>query len=428
MDQHKIDLSKAYSETLLVDTFNKGLKYLDNKKYDKAISSFKEVLKYHECKETYLNLSVAYKYLGKYDKAKEALLKACDKEMPLSDGEYQEIYEIGLNNLGLLAYTFEQDDTAEALYKTVLSQSPLNYESIWNLSLVTLRKYCSGKFNDLELAWKYYSYRFYRNGAEKLKCDKKLIPWDFINDYEDRNIVVLLEQGMGDAFMFGRYLPLLAKKFNKIYIQCTPEMDWVFKDYTTCRNASETDAQYAVPMCSLGKMVNYIPEGAWLPKYHKNNESRRLKVGCVWQGSKAHINDANRSVPVGYFKRLSKYVDLYSLGPSEKCNFMKHLPGKTWEDTANNLKELDLIISIDTSIVHFCGSIDMPCWVLMPLLDTDFRWGDSSIGYKNIWYDSVDVFRNPNNWEAVFNDLEKRLCSVLTEDLDQSGTMEKTST
>ena len=389
-----------------ITKFNKGISYIDSKKYNKAISIFKTILREDEFKEAWLNLGVAYKCAGMYEKSRDALLHSCDPRVPLSDGTYTSLYDIGTTNLGLLAYTFEHDEEAKELYKVVLNKNPLNYDTIWNLSLASLRRYFSGKKEDLALCWEYYDYRFKRKGAEGLKNRKKdLLYWDFVSTGD--SIVVLIEQGMGDAIMFGRYLSELEKYFDKIYIQCTPEMDYLFDKYNTCRDASETDAKYAVPTCSLGRLLKYIPDGDWLASKRIDTFSPKLRIGCVWQGSSTHLNDNNRSCSAGYFDKLAAYGTLYSIN-NERKGYI-NLKCNTWKDTIENLAEVDLVISVDTSIVHLCGALGKPCWVLMPLLDTDFRWGDSSIGYNNLCYDSVDVFRNPNDWEKVFMEVRKRL-------------------
>lgn len=409
MNQHKLKIAKAFTAQLDVASFERGLRLLDAQRPDKAAVIFKKILANVDIKEAWLNLGVAYKWLGQYDKVEQCFLKAASKDVPFSDGSYVEVWDTALNNLGLLAYTFEHDDVAIQFYKTVLQKDPLNYEAIWNISLACLRQYCSNKRSNLAECWEYYSFRFKRKNAEKLKNDKHMNLWDFKTPGD--SIVILIEQGMGDAIMFARYLPYLQKYFNTIYIQCAPELDWIFKDYKICRAGGETDANIAIPMASLGKIINFIPPGDWLANRFNNKVPNGiLDIGIVWKGNSAHNNDRNRSCLPGYFNRLAKYGNLYTIGPGERYGKYQHLEGKTWEDTASNLSKLDLVISVDTSIVHFCGAVGMPCWVLMPLYDTDFRWGDSSCGYNNIWYSSVDVIRNPNNWEKTFDNIEAKLC------------------
>jgi tetratricopeptide (TPR) repeat protein len=411
MDKHKLILAQAFSEGLLVKEFNNALKYIDLKKPEKAIALLKKVLKQKEFKEAWLNLGVAYKLIGNFDKVKECFLKAVDANMPLSDGTYLKQYNIGLNNLGLLAYSFEHDDVATQFYKQVLTDDPLDYDALWNLAIVTLRRFCSGKPEDLDRAWSYYTYRFKRKNAESLKNDNpNLKYWNFKDYHPESGIVLLIEQGLGDSFMFGRYIPEVAKHFKTVYIQCPEEMQWVFNDYKTCISNIDIDAEYAVPIASLGKILDHIPAGDWLKnRYTPKVPNGILDIGVVWKGNPGHANDANRSCNPGYFDRLKKYANLYTIGPNPRRKGYGHVGGNSWEETFRDMSKLDLVISIDSSIVHACGSAGMPCWLLMPKLDTDFRWGDTDAGWNNVWYDSVDVFRNPNDWEKVFNNVEKRI-------------------
>ena len=407
----KKTINQIFSEGINTEEFNRGLRYLDKHKPEKAAAVFKKLLRHREYKEAWLNLGVAYKWMNNYDKVKECFLKAASAEVPFSDGKFTKIYPTAVNNLGLLAFTFEQDDAAIAFYKHVLEDDPLNYEAIWNLSLASLRKYCSNKESDLALSWIYYTYRFKRNNAETLKSDRHdMQMWDFKTKYPEESIVVLVEQGMGDSMMFGRYLPELYKYFDKVFVQCTPEMRWLFTDHHPIQEISECDAKFAIPMASLGRILDYVPKGDYLAyKRIAKVPNGVLDIGCVWQGSKGHVNDRNRSVQAGYFDKLKKYGNLYTIGPGEKRKGYTHLDAKTWEDTANNLSKLDLVITVDTSIAHFCGTIGMPCWIIMPMYDTDFRWGDSSMGHKNIWYDSVKVIRNPGDWTKSFDEIESML-------------------
>lgn len=100
---------------------------------------------------------------------------------------------------------------------------------------------------------------------------------------------------------------------------------------------------------------------------------------------------------------------MYTIGPNGPTKGFEHLPSVTWLETIAQLEKVDLVISVDTSIVHLCGSLGKPCWVLMPRLETDWRWGNSTLGFDNMWYDSVSVIRNKNNWDSVFAEVKKLL-------------------
>ena len=121
-------------------------------------------------------------------------------------------------------------------------------------------------------------------------------------------------------------------------------------------------------------------------------------------------NDHNRSTTSRTFKCLGDYGDLFTLNPTENGTAgFTALDSDGWDKTIKALESVDLVISVDTSIVHLCGALGKPCWVLMPLYEQDWRWGDDSMGRKNIWYDSVKVFRNNGSWENVM----KEVCDEL---------------
>lgn len=391
---------------ILIKEFDKAVKYLDNGRPEKALPLLKQVLKEGEFKEVWLNLGVAYKGLNDYASVRKCFQKAADPRVPMSNLTYPRVYALAEGNLGLWNYTFEQDDAAIAQYLKILEAEPDNAETKWNLAIAQLRKYCSGKEQDLHEAWQNYNNRFSRIKADIYQNDKEgLLLWDCATSHPDKKLVVMNEQGHGDMLMFARYLKYAEKYFAEVYVHCTQEIASLYEPkYKTFRRTSDTDADYGIPMCSLGRLVDTIPDGEWLAdKRIIKPADGKLDILCVWNGSKAHVNNKNRSAPAGYFDRFSKYATLWSI---EKRKGYLDFPVIDWETSIKQLGSIDLVITVDTSIAHLCGSLGMPCIVLMPLLDTDFRWGDKSMGEKNLWYPSVRVVRNPNDWEQVFKSAE----------------------
>lgn len=394
----------------MLKEFNNALKYVEKDPL-KCISKFNAFLKKQECKEAYLNMAVAYKNLDNHDKSLEYLKKANDPLVPFSDGRFVKEYDIAVNNMGLLAYSHEDDDGAIKLYHKILESNPENNEAKWNLSIAMMRQLCSLKRNDLADCWKMYTHRFVRNNAEKLRNSKKdLKMW---NGLDRVKLVVLSEQGIGDQLMWGRYLSHIRERVDDLYIQCAPILDGVFSEYKVCRDPVETDATHAIPMCSLGEVIDGIPDGEWLKHRYKEKEGGEFKIAINWKGNSAHVNNRLRSTTFHMFKRIGKYGKLYVIGPVDpKTKDVEWIKCETWDETIKALEEVDLVISVDTSIVHLCGSLGKPCWVIMPRRDTDFRWGDSSMGFNNIWYKSVSVFRNPDDWVKVMDKVEEELKRV----------------
>jgi len=120
-----------------------------------------------------------------------------------------------------------------------------------------------------------------------------------------------------------------------------------------------------------------------------------------------------------YTKGSRKMVDL-----TKNCEDMKVVDMTTmikdFEDTATIISGLDLLICVDTAIVHLAGAMDVPCWVLMPY-NPDWRWGLE--GETTRWYKSLRLFRakedpiqskvvssgTEDSWAEVFRDIKKEL-------------------
>ena len=87
------------------------------------------------------------------------------------------------------------------------------------------------------------------------------------------------------------------------------------------------------------------------------------------------------------------------------------LPDVSLDDTAALIAELDLIISVDTSIVHIAGALARPCWVLLPFAP-DWRW---LLGRDDSpWYPTLKLFRQPamRDWESVVAQVAAQLRSL----------------
>lgn len=392
--------------------FNKALKYLTNNRPDKALPLFKKVLADGgQFKEVYLNMGNCYRLLDKDDDAAACYLKAADKHIPFTNHEFIDVYPLALNNLGLLAGTYEEDETAEEFYRAALTADPLYADGIWNLANTKLRNYCSRKPENLRECWDMYEYRYKRTqDPVVLKSKKKLLPW--LGGYVD-HLCILVEQGMGDQLMFARYISLAESVVGRVTVQCHDRLKSLYKN--TCSDPSETSATHGIGICSLGRIFSDgIPNGEWLASRRIVKEANGfLDIGLTFSGNKDHVNDRHRSCPPKYFKELGSFGTLHALNPSERgLGWARDCDYSGWDATIRDLGRMDLVITVDTSIAHLCGSLGMPCWVLMARKNNDWRWGNSSIGADNIWYKSVRVFRNPGNWDSVFLEVKNELAEM----------------
>jgi hypothetical protein len=372
--------------------FNRATRLLEAGRYSRAAQLFREQLKTHSFKELYLNLGNCYRYLDQDSQALECYLQAAAGDMPFASGEYGN-YPSALNNIGLLEYARNQLDTAKDFYRAALAIDPLYGECVWNLGNCLLKE------SNSVVGWDLYEYRFNR-GAGSVRLDRSIPRWD--GKVSGQSICVLTEQGTGDKIMFGRYLRLLAEHFAEVIVCCHSSLDCLFKEYRCVRTP---EGEYSIPMGSLPRMFGVIEVSNYLSgQAHDFGPGRH--IGIVASGSQTHANDHNRSIPVGQFVRFAKYGRLYGLNPGDqKHKQVAALNPESWQQTIDYVLGLDLVVTVDTSIVHLAGTLGIPCIMMQPSRDTDFRWGLP--GVQNPWYRSVFVVDNYNSWPSTLDSCEK---------------------
>jgi hypothetical protein len=144
------------------------------------------------------------------------------------------------------------------------------------------------------------------------------------------------------------------------------------------------------------------------------------KVGLVWAGNALHPNDIRRSVPLAALAPLFDVAGIawFSLQKGEASDEPARVPAaqvlmplpadNDLDDTAAHIAELDLVISVDTSIAHLAGALGTPVWILLPYAP-DWRWQLSRT--DSPWYPTARLFRQPRrgDWSAVVDDIAAAL-------------------
>jgi hypothetical protein len=142
----------------------------------------------------------------------------------------------------------------------------------------------------------------------------------------------------------------------------------------------------------------------WAPRL---TTDAALKIGLVWRGSPQHARDALRSMPAELYRPLSALpIALYSLQvpASDVPGFAIDLGRdiESYEDSAAIIAQLDLVITVDTSVAHLAGALGTPAWILLAHGEAcDWRWLRERT--DSPWYASARLFRQPHlgNWSAV---------------------------
>jgi len=182
---------------------------------------------------------------------------------------------------------------------------------------------------------------------------------------------------------------------------------------------------FQLPICSLPKFLE-VKRIEDIPYYKlelskkniKNLDSNVLNIGLAWSGNPNYPNDEYRSIPFKYFKKildfkktnfykLSKDLRIQELLDYNSYNIID-LGDKDFSDLSCLVKDLDLVISADTSIIHLSGVLGINS-ILLLNFNSDWRWFDS---YKTTpWYPSVKIIKQKklNDWEYVFDQLNDEI-------------------
>lgn len=262
----------------------------------------------------------------------------------------------------------------------------------------------------------------------------------------DGNLLVYAEQGLGDSLQFCRYLPQLTGRAHHVLFECQPPLYRLLRASPSLSaieiHARDKDrlppVDAAVPLLSLPRHcgtdtnldipadIPYLaPPTTGIPKL-ATGRGDKTRIGLSWAGKPSHNNDRNRSITLAQFAPLfdcanTEFFSLqigdaaYQRDAFDHASQLQELSPhiRDFADTAALMQELDLIITVDTSLAHLAGALGKPVWVLLPYAP-DWRWqlhrDDSP------WYPSMTLFRQPSpgDWADVIRRVRSRLHHLTT--------------
>ena len=392
-----------------LDYFSRGVKYLHNKNYDKALSFFKKSAKGAPIKEVFLNMGNAYAQLDREAEAIHYFTKSAQPDVPMSDGTYGP-YDLAENNIGLMH--FRNGRSAQAIQhysRSIELNDGKNGDPLWNYANAYLKLCCTRTENDWELAWKLYRQRFFRTSPTPI--DTRLPEWDR-QSFVDR-LVVLSEQGQGDKIQFGRYLHLLKPYCKELIVQVPESMNVFYKGYNCVEELEPyLNNSVCVPFCDLARIFPWNSVNAdWIDKtdFVPRDFGGGVNILVEWAGSLNHANDRHRSTTSNHFLELQKWGNLWSFRERAPRGIQSLNTQEDWRGSVEAILGSDIVVTVDTSIVHVCGALNHPCIMLQPRKETDWRWGEDSMGWDNLWYPSVMIARNTGDWNTTFKAVDKKL-------------------
>ncbi len=408
---------------------NIALIYFNRKDYLTAEEYFSRALQADpEHLNSLVNLGSTKTFLNDYEAASATFDLALNIANKKND---QENLSIIYTNIGFLELRKNNLELALEFFDKSLDYNPDYVIANYNKGETLL------KLGHFQEGWKFYEKRIYREEFGPRKFYK---PLNTLDNLKGKRILVYAEQGLGDALHFLRYLILLKREGAYIIFECDKGLhpllekldyiDELLERISTEKRDIEYD--YDIPLLSLANLyktdlsnipleIPYIKadeEKVKFWKEHVGNEG--FKIGIVWGGSPVHQNDKNRSV------KLSQLSFLFNIPNAKFFSLQKGIPQlqlsdyalmvkdmdqigiHSWADTAAIIENLDLVISVDTSVCHLAGAMGKEVWVLLPY-NSDWRWllnrSDSP------WYPNMKLYRQKSlgDWKEVFDKLEADL-------------------
>ncbi len=304
--------------------------------------------------------------------------------------------------------------------RTVLAQRPDWAEAHWNLALPLLR---TGEYLE---GWREYEWRF-RAMPRRMRRPPTTLPHWSGEPLAGRTLLVYHEQGFGDTLHFARYLPLVAARGARVLFQVQAPLRRLYEGFAGVAelvpaDAAGIEADWQVALVSLphllGTTLATIPPVVPLaelpcPAHLRRPATGHLRVGFAWGGSPLQTNNQFRSIPLPELVPLLRtpgvdWVSLQVGATAEEAQQLAALPGVTdlapvlgdFADTAAVMRQLDLVITVDTSVAHLAGTLGRPVWVL---LAHTCCWRYLLDRTDSPWYPTARLFRQPRRgaWPEV---------------------------
>jgi tetratricopeptide (TPR) repeat protein len=377
----------------------------------------------------YNNLGNALQRVEKFAEA----LAYLDKGIALNPQDHFPHY-----NRGVALLRLNRHKEAVASLDRCLTLKPNDQEALYNRSMGRLL------LGDMQGGFADYDARLLTSENTVvnlgLPADKK---WDG-GDLAGKTILVHCEQGLGDDIQFLRFLPALREKnparillvpHSAITPMIAPMEGMTIRPSGVPIDFGEFDCWVALMSLPhyLGLDQETLLPASWQPVIEPSRiaawrmkldlDAKRLKVGVCWAGNWLHKNDKHRSIPLAKFAPLFDamgvtFVSLQQLRPGENKEFDTLVANNTdlrsfyfddFRDTAAAMLNLDMVISVDTSVAHLAATLGIPTKVLVPAFGTDWRWG---LGRSDSpWYRSATIYRQPKvgDWVSVIDKLRAEL-------------------
>jgi hypothetical protein len=341
-------------------------------------------------------------------------------------------YAEALYNRGVTLHELKRFDEALASYDCALKVRPDYADAHFNEAL------CRMLIGDFKRGWEKHEWRWETAQLRSGKRNFAQPLWVGSSEIAGKTVLLHAEQGIGDTIQFCRYVPHVVERGARVILAVPEELHELMstlpaKVQIISKGDPLPDFDMHCPLLSLplafGTRLETIPsttpylaapEGKTSAWHDRLGKPTKPRVGLVWAGnprkelSNANLIDRQRSIE---FDRLAPFFqvtecEFYSLQKGEdavlqlrESTLRQQIIDWTddlqdFSDTAALIENLDLIITVDTSVAHLAGALGKPFW-LMNRYNTCWRWlldrDDSP------WYPTARLFRQDDTreWDNV---------------------------
>jgi tetratricopeptide (TPR) repeat protein len=268
--------------------------------------------------------------------------------------------------------------------------------------------------------------------------------WSGEESLSGKTILLVAEQGLGDTIQFARYAPQVATLAQRVILEVQPPLrplfDEVSRDWgveIVSRGDARPDGDHQCLLLSLPRIFRTTPDtipepngylrapvarrSLWRERLADRSAPGRLRVGLAPAGNPQFKSDALRSIPLAAFETcfdlpgIDWVIPQPEIRDADRAVLERHTGVisfgaqlEDFADTAALLEQLDLVISVDTSIAHLAGALARPVWILLPYLP-DWRWMHDRADTP--WYPSARLFRQTvvHDWCGVIKQVRDQL-------------------
>ena len=415
--------------------YRMGAVFRSLERHEESVATFEKALEMHPTStHAMLELANTLHMVDDYERSLEMYQKALERNPNCSEALYNFGYT--LKKCGNVKKAREYMEQAAHVHTQVLTQRPDYPLAHFSRSLSRLT------LGDFEQGWPEYEWRWAAYNEKPKKFPQPV--WNG-QDLRGKRILVYAEQGFGDTFQFVRYGKMLKEMgayvivqtqhhLKDIISQC-PHLDEAISDREPIPAFDYHIALLSIPMVvkttleTVPHDIPYLGAKEELVEHwkHKLADDKKFKVGICWQGNKQYRSIylkkevACKAMQLSTFAPLTSVpnISLYSLqkiNGTEQLDEVRdvmevHTFGPDFDevngrfmDTAAIIKNLDLVITIDTSISHLAAGLGTEVWVLLPF-PADWRWMLERDDTP--WYPNMRLFRQPKrgDWGCVLDEV-----------------------